>query len=165
MSEASWGLVDEAATTALGRQLAAAVQAGGLVVYLHGDLGAGKTSLARALLGALGAGQRIKSPTYSLVESYPLADRTAWHLDLYRIADPGELEWLGLDALAEPTAVVLVEWPGRGQGALPVADLEIFLSYAGDGRHARAVSCTERGEQVLGKWLSMAPEGMPAAAR
>jgi tRNA threonylcarbamoyladenosine biosynthesis protein TsaE len=149
MSEQHWELPDEDATRALGAQLAGAPD-GGLVVYLRGELGAGKTSFARALLTALGVGERIKSPTYSLVEGYRTGDgRPAWHLDLYRIADPGELEWLGLDALAEPAAIVLVEWPERGQGALPAADMEVHLSYRGAGRHARLQAKTARGEQAL----------------
>jgi tRNA threonylcarbamoyladenosine biosynthesis protein TsaE len=144
-------LVDEAATTALGRQFAGALQGGGLVVYLHGDLGAGKTSFARALLGALNVGERIKSPTYSLVEGYEAQGRPAWHLDLYRIADPGELEWLGLDALADPAALVLVEWPERGRGALPAADMVIDMAYAGAGRQATLRPLTARGRQVLAR--------------
>ncbi|WP_049622989.1 tRNA (adenosine(37)-N6)-threonylcarbamoyltransferase complex ATPase subunit type 1 TsaE [Frateuria defendens] len=155
MSALQRHLPDEAATAALARELAAAIQ-GGLVVYLHGDLGAGKTSFARALLTALGAGERIKSPTYSLVESYRLPARTAWHLDLYRIADPGELEWLGLDALAEPDAVVLVEWPERGAGALPAADLLLDLAYAGAGRAARIEARSERGARLLASLASPA---------
>jgi tRNA threonylcarbamoyladenosine biosynthesis protein TsaE len=141
-------LSDEAATAALAQQLAAALD-GGLVIYLEGPLGAGKTSFARALLTALGVGERIKSPTYSLVEGYNVGDRPAWHLDLYRIADPGELEWLGLDALAEPEALVLVEWPERGLGALPPADVALSLSYAGEGRLARLHPFTARGRRVL----------------
>jgi len=149
MSEQHWELADEDATRTLGAQFAGASESG-LVVYLRGELGAGKTSFARALLTALGVGERIKSPTYSLVEGYRTGDgRPAWHLDLYRIADPGELEWLGLDALAEPTAIVLVEWPERGQGALPEADMEVHLSYSGTGRHARLQAKTARGEQTL----------------
>lgn len=120
----SWSLPDEAATSAFGAQIARALD-GGMVFYLHGPLGAGKTSFARALLTTLGVGERVKSPTYSLVEGYMAHDRPAWHLDLYRIADPGELEWLGLDALSDPAALVLVEWPERGAGALPAADLEL----------------------------------------
>jgi tRNA threonylcarbamoyladenosine biosynthesis protein TsaE len=150
MSEAGWELADEAATETLGRRLAEALD-GGLVIYLFGDLGAGKTSLARALLAAIGVDQRIKSPTYSLVESYEAGGRTAWHLDLYRIADPGELEWLGLDALSDPAALVLVEWPERGQGALPPADLEVLLRYAGDGRYATLRPRTVRGERTLAR--------------
>lgn len=149
MTEQHWDLPDEDATRSLGAQLAGALDSG-LVIYLRGELGAGKTSFARALLTALGVGERIKSPTYSLVEGYQTKDgRPAWHLDLYRIADPGELEWLGLDALAESSAVVLVEWPERGQGALPAPDLEVHLAYHGAGRHARLQAKTTRGEQAL----------------
>lgn len=150
MTEPHWNLPDEAATAALAIRMADALD-GGLVVYLHGDLGAGKTSFARALLGALGVGERIKSPTYSLVESYRANGRAAWHLDLYRIADPGELEWLGLDALSDPAALVLVEWPERGAGALPAPDLVVHLGYAGTGRHARMETRTPRGEVVASR--------------
>lgn len=148
MSPSLVELPDEAATVALADRVARVIEAG-LVIYLHGDLGAGKTSFARALLKALGVGERVKSPTYSLVESYRLPERTAWHLDLYRIADPGELEWLGLDALAEPSALVLVEWPERGAGALPAADLQVDLAYAGSGRKAAFSALTPRGATVL----------------
>ena len=143
-----WSLPDEAATAALAARVADVLD-DGLVLYLHGSLGAGKTSFARALLTALGVGERVKSPTYSLVEGYMAANRPAWHLDLYRIADPGELEWLGLDALADPAALVLVEWPERGAGALPAADLELRLDYAEQGRHALLRAFTARGEELL----------------
>jgi tRNA threonylcarbamoyladenosine biosynthesis protein TsaE len=140
-------LPDEAATLALGRDMALAVP-GGVVVYLHGDLGAGKTTFARAFLQALGVGERVKSPTYSLVEGYDLDQRRAFHLDLYRIADPGELEWLGLDSLAEPGAIVLVEWPQRGQGALPPADLELRFRHEGLGRHVTFDAHSESGRRI-----------------
>jgi tRNA threonylcarbamoyladenosine biosynthesis protein TsaE len=149
--ERHWTLPDEDATVALALQLADALD-GGLVIYLHGPLGAGKTSFARALLTALGAGERIKSPTYSLVEGYAVRGLPAWHLDLYRIADPGELEWLGLDALADDSALVLVEWPERGAGALPAADLELRLDYleeGGGGRQATLRGLGSRGDRVL----------------
>jgi len=100
-AELSCNLPDEAATANLAQRLAGVLDHG-LVLFLHGPLGAGKTSFARALLSALGVGERIKSPTYSLVEGYATARRPAWHLDLYRIADPAELEWLGLDAFGRP---------------------------------------------------------------
>jgi len=149
-TDLAWALPDEAATAALAARLAGALD-DGLVLYLHGPLGAGKTSFARALLTALDVGERVKSPTYSLIEGYATRDRPAWHLDLYRIADPGELEWLGLDALADPAALVLVEWPERGAGALPAADLELHLGYAGLGRRASLRAFTARGERLLAR--------------
>lgn len=148
MREYSALLPDEAATARLASEVGAAID-DGLVGYLHGPLGAGKSAFARALLQALGVAGRIKSPTYSLVESYPLAGAQAWHLDLYRIADPDELEWLGMDALGEPGAVVLIEWPQRGAGAIPAADLEVFLEYAGSGRRATLRAVSARGERLL----------------
>jgi tRNA threonylcarbamoyladenosine biosynthesis protein TsaE len=141
-------LVDEAATQAIAKLLAKGVD-GGLVIYLHGDLGAGKTTFARAFLQALGVGERVKSPTYSLVESYELPGQVAWHLDLYRIADPGELEWLGLDALSDDASLVLVEWPERGRGALPAADVHLRLAHDGNGRRLQLESATGRGERFL----------------
>ncbi|MEO7066628.1 MAG: tRNA (adenosine(37)-N6)-threonylcarbamoyltransferase complex ATPase subunit type 1 TsaE [Rhodanobacter sp.] len=146
----SWALADEAATEALGRRLAGLIN-GGMVLYLEGPLGAGKTSFARALLIALGVGERVKSPTYSLVEGYRAHGRPAWHLDLYRIADPGELEWLGLDALSDQAALVLVEWPERGIGALPAADLELHLRYVDDGRQATFCARSARGAELLAR--------------
>jgi len=143
-----WPLPDEAATAALATRVAALLD-DGLVFYLHGPLGAGKTSFARALLTALGVGERVKSPTYSLMEGYMARERPAWHLDLYRIADPGELEWLGLDALTDPGALVLVEWPERGTGALPAADIELRLDYADEGRRAQLRAFTPRGGRLL----------------
>jgi tRNA threonylcarbamoyladenosine biosynthesis protein TsaE len=145
-----WTLPDETATAALAQRFATVVD-DGLVIYLHGELGAGKTSFARALLTALGVGERIKSPTYSLVESYRAGDLVAWHLDLYRIADPGELEWLGLDALGDPSALVLVEWPERGAGALPTPDLVLQLEHADTGRRAHAEPHSARGAVALAR--------------
>ncbi|MGH8211802.1 MAG: tRNA (adenosine(37)-N6)-threonylcarbamoyltransferase complex ATPase subunit type 1 TsaE [Rhodanobacteraceae bacterium] len=140
-------LPDEGATAALARKLAPSLREGG-VVYLHGELGAGKTTFARALLRELGAGERIKSPTYSLLERYRMGGRDAFHLDLYRIAAPGELEWLGLDELRDPSALVLIEWPERDPGALPAPDLEIVLEHAGGGRMARLRPRSQRA----GSW-------------
>lgn len=147
-TDAAWPLADEAATAALATRVAGVLESG-LVLYLHGPLGAGKTSFARALLTTLGVGERVKSPTYSLLEGYTARERPAWHLDLYRIADPAELEWLGLDALADPAALVLVEWPERGAGALPAADLELCLDYAGAGRVAHWRAFSARGRELL----------------
>ena len=135
------------ATDALGARLATALPPRA-VAYLHGDLGAGKSTLARALLRALGVTGTIRSPTYTLVEQYPLPDGgMALHLDLYRIGDPGELEFLGLDP-AE-TRLWLVEWPERGQGGLPAADLDVLLAVEGEGRR-----CQLQARSVVGEaWL------------
>jgi tRNA threonylcarbamoyladenosine biosynthesis protein TsaE len=138
-------LPDEAAVAALARRLAPAVRAGG-VIHLEGELGAGKTTFARALLRALGVGERVKSPTYSLIESYELPGLGVQHLDLYRIADPAELEWLGLSDLANGPQLMLVEWPERGRGVLPPADLRLRLDYAGAGRRLQPQALSSRGE-------------------
>ncbi|SRR5579883_1309458 len=136
-------LPDEAATIALAQRLAPAVRNGG-VVYLRGELGAGKTTFARALLRTLGAGERIKSPTYSLLERYRTEGHDAFHLDLYRIAAAEELQWLGLDELRDPAAIVLIEWPERDEGALPAPDMEIVLEHAVPGRIARVFKSRKR---------------------
>lgn len=118
------------------------------VVYLEGELGAGKSTLARALLRSLGVVGTIRSPTYTLVERYPLsAGGEAWHMDLYRIGDPGELEFLGLDG--DDVVLWLVEWPERGVGGLPAADLRVQLSMKGSGRHARLAAGTVAGRAWL----------------
>ena len=140
-------LDDADATDALGARLARALPPRA-VVYLHGDLGAGKSTLARALLRALGVTGTIRSPTYTLVEQYPLADGgMGLHLDLYRIGDPGELEFLGLDPVE--TRLWLVEWPERGRGGLPAADLDITLAVEGAGRHCALRARTSIGEAWL----------------
>ncbi len=108
-------LPDPEATERLGRQLAAVLPAGG-VVFLQGDLGAGKTSVARGILRGLGVEGPVKSPTYTLIESYAVGQgRWVHHLDLYRLADAGELEWLGLRDLFTERSLVLIEWPERGR--------------------------------------------------
>ena len=143
--------IDEAALQALAVRLAPAARAGG-VIHLAGELGAGKTTLARALLQALGVGERIKSPTYSLIESYRVGELDIHHLDLYRIADAGELEWLGLDELWNPVTLVLIEWPERAAGTLPPADLALALSHAGEVRRLEATATGARGRALLQAW-------------
>lgn len=145
-------LPDTDATEALGAQLARSLPAQA-VVELHGDLGAGKSTLARSLLRALGVTGTIRSPTYTLVEQYPLATGgLALHLDLYRIGDAGELEFLGLDA--GEIRLWLVEWPERGQGALPRADLGIHLEIEGSGRRCRLSPASQVGEGWLASLAS-----------
>jgi tRNA threonylcarbamoyladenosine biosynthesis protein TsaE len=143
-------LPDPAATQAFGARLAASLDAPA-VVYLRGDLGAGKSALARATLLALGAPGPIKSPTYTLVERHRLAQGEAAHLDLYRIAHAAELEFLGLQEALPELRLVLVEWPERGEGALPPPDLVIDLAVDGEGRQARVAPHTAVGRAWLAR--------------
>ena len=147
-STVSRELRDEAATQALGAALARVLEPG-TVVYLEGELGAGKTTLARALLRALGERGRVRSPTYTLLETYRAGGLEIAHLDLYRMDDPAELEEAGLRELADGRRVMLVEWAQRGAGALPPADLEVRLDCAGDGRCAVIGASSGRGERLL----------------
>lgn len=140
-------------TDLLGQWLAATRPAQA-VVQLRGDLGAGKSTLARALLRALGVTGAIRSPTYTLIERYPLADgHEAWHLDLYRIGQAEELDFLGLDEGS--ASLWLVEWPERGAGALPPTDLELGLEIEGKGRRARLIPTSQAGHE----WLARLPQG------
>jgi len=157
MSVMRWNAraIDDAGMRALAVALADSARAGG-VIHLEGDLGAGKTTFARALLTSLGVGERVKSPTYSLIETYRAGALDAHHLDLYRIADAGELEWLGLADLWTPRALVLIEWPERGAGSLPPADLVMHFRHAGDRRALVAEPRSERGGSFIAA-LSVVP--------
>ena len=139
---------DAGAMGALGIQLSDPASWRG-VVWLQGDLGAGKTTLVRSLLRGLGYAGRVKSPTYTLLEPYELDDRMVYHLDLYRLAAPDELEWLGIRDLLTDNDLLLVEWPERGQGMLPEPDLDLVIDYAGEGRRLSARVTTERGARML----------------
>lgn len=143
-------LPDATATETLGRALAAARPARACLL-LEGELGAGKSTLARALLRALGVRGNIRSPTYTLIERYSLPEGgEAAHLDLYRLADASELDFLGLDELEASAALWLVEWPERGGKQLPAADLAVALRVVGSGRQARLRALSPAGRD----WLS-----------
>lgn len=104
------------------------------LVFLHGDLGAGKTTLVRSYLRAAGFIGAVKSPTYTLVESYTVNDRSIFHFDLYRINDPEELEWIGIRDYFDQEAVCFIEWPNKGRGFLPEPDIVITLTTENNGR-------------------------------
>lgn len=146
-------------TEALGGRLAQTMP-DTAVLWLRGDLGAGKSSLARALLRALGVSGAIKSPTYTLVERYPLQDGEAVHLDLYRIAAAAELDFLGLEDLHGQARLWLVEWPERGTASLPPPDLEISLEVTGDGRQAELHASTANGQAWLASLSNLAAPGV-----
>lgn len=131
--EESVYLADEAATLEFGAALLPRLGASALV-FLRGGLGAGKTTLVRGILRGLGHEGSVKSPTYTLLEPYEVRGRKIYHFDLYRIGDPGELEFIGMDELLDEQALKLVEWPERAGDLLPVPDLEICLDPEGEGR-------------------------------
>lgn len=154
-------LADGAATEALGAALAALVRTRpGGVVYLHGDLGAGKTTLTRGLLRALGVRGPIRSPTYTLIEPYELADRRVLHMDLYRLGEPREFLSLGLEDQPPDQNWWWLEWPEKARGALPAPTLELHLSLQGEGRLAVLGSA----DPQLAGWLAGLVLPDPAAA-
>lgn len=114
-----------------------------MVIYLQGDLGAGKTTLTRGLLEGLGVTGRVKSPTYSLVEIYDFTEFTFYHFDLYRFTNPFEWEDSGFREYFHAKSVCLIEWPEKGEGFLPAADLMITLSMANGARVAEITCCRE----------------------
>ena len=134
---ASQFLSDEAATLRLGGRLASLLTgvegfAGDAIVFLRGELGAGKTTLVRGILRALGYSGPVKSPTYTLLEPYE--EQSVYHFDLYRIADSQELEFIGIDELMAAKLIKLVEWPDRGLERLPQPDVQVNLSTERQGR-------------------------------
>lgn len=143
-------LENEDATVAMGNQLAALLRAGG-VIYLYGDLGAGKTTLSRGIVQGLGHKGNVKSPTYTLVEPYELPEINVYHFDLYRLGDPEELEYMGIRDYFNGQAVCIIEWPDKGQGFIPVPDLEIQMRYDGQAREISLQACSSRGQAMIEK--------------
>ena len=147
-------LNNETATLELGRRIASLVE-DNLVIYLSGDLGSGKTCFARGFIQGLGHEGRVKSPTYTIVEPYLLEHHHVYHLDLYRLSDPQELEFLGIRDMSEMDAILLIEWPERGHRVLPAADLEICVAHPDDteqgGRNAEIKACSPSGNKLLGQ--------------
>lgn len=147
-------LGDEAATLKLGASLGTALSdwSEGLVIFLEGDLGAGKTTFCRGVLRGLGHSGAVKSPTYTLVEPYEFDDRTLNHFDLYRLGDPEELEYMGIRDYFKAGDVCIIEWPERGAGVLPEPDLRITVNVEGRGRRFRWQSETSNGSHWLNHW-------------
>ena len=123
----------------------------GLLIFLHGDLGVGKTTFVRALLTAMGHEGTVKSPTYTLVESYFLSSMTVYHLDLYRLKDPEELSYLGIEDYLTENALTLIEWPEQGNGVLPVPDMLFNYHYDDhyQGRRLEIVGVSPRGKKCV----------------
>jgi tRNA threonylcarbamoyladenosine biosynthesis protein TsaE len=145
VSEISLYMPDETAMVALGARLAGVTEGRG-VIFLEGDLGAGKTTLSRGLIRGLGHAGAVKSPTFTLVEPYEVGTVRAYHFDLYRLVDPEELEYLGIRDYLDGQALCLIEWPQRGAGFLPKPDLTITISTRASGRSLILSPQGSRGE-------------------
>ena len=148
MRELATILPDESATAAFAARLATAITPG-MVIYLRGDLGAGKTTLVRALLNSLGYQGRVKSPTYTLLEQYQVNETHLRHFDLYRFQDASEWESAGFNDEFDGKNICLVEWPDQAAGLLPSADLEIIFDILPDGRKIKLHANTETGRECL----------------
>ena len=149
-------LADPDATEALGRRLSNALpgDVAGWTILLKGELGSGKSTLARAMLRAMGHPGAVPSPTYTLVEPYELSDRNVYHIDLYRISDQEELDYLGWSDLED--GLRIIEWPERVPSLTSQADVLIELAYDGPGRAASLSACSDRGSEFLAS-LAQAP--------
>ena len=143
-------LDDESDTASAGAALATTLHAG-LVIYLRGDLGAGKTTLVRGVLRALGHDGKVKSPTYTLIEPYIVSRLHLYHFDFYRFAVPEEYLEAGLDEYFDGNGVCLVEWPDKAAPHIAAPDLEIRLTVSGPGRRLEALALTEAGRTCIRK--------------
>lgn len=144
-------LEDESATKAFGMRVAKLCEPP-LIIYLSGELGAGKTTFARGFLRAFGYKGNVKSPTFSLVESYQFNHVRVYHFDLYRLNDPSELEFIGIrDLSAEPDAICLIEWPERGGDAAPNADLVFNFEHSNDHRVVEFRFESTQGQLIIDK--------------
>jgi len=149
-------LPDETATLALGADMAQALTPG-LVFYLEGNLGAGKTTLTRGVLRGLGYAGKVKSPTYTLVELYAISRLKLYHFDLYRFKDPREWEEAGFREYFNPDSVCLVEWPEKAGVWLPKPDVVVALAIVDEARTAVLTAATEAGK----RWLSQLQDNFP----
>lgn len=143
-------LLDDVATVEMGSRLSQACEQA-CCIFLYGDLGAGKTTLTRGFIQGLGHQGNVKSPTYTLVEPYELAKWQVNHFDLYRLGDPEELEFMGIRDYFSERSHCLIEWPDKGEGILPQADLTVTLTYVENHRTVEIIALSPIGEDVVEK--------------
>lgn len=143
-------LKDDLETQELGEHLSKVCK-NGITIYLEGDLGAGKTTLSKGFIRARGYNGIVKSPTYTLVESYSFSDTTIYHFDLYRLMDPEELELMGIRDYFGDNSIRLVEWPKQGEGVLPQCDLIVNIIYSNEMRIAKIIPNSELGKNIVGE--------------
>jgi tRNA threonylcarbamoyladenosine biosynthesis protein TsaE len=163
MKQLEYLLADEAATVNVGDSLAKVLQwqndqqqaQQALVVYLNGDLGAGKTTLTRGFVRGMGHQGNVKSPTYTLVEPYDLPPWQVYHFDLYRLGDPEELEYMGIRDYFSDHCCCFIEWPEKGKGLLANADIIINMAYQDEQRIIDFRACSIRGDSVLQQFEQM----------
>ncbi len=142
-----WSLADEAQMIEFGRQLGRAARPDA-TIFLQGNLGMGKTTLCRGVVQSFGHAGVVKSPTYTLVEPYDFGEELVYHFDLYRLADPEELEYLGIRDYFSAPSLRLIEWPDKGEGVLPPADLELTISLDGTGRRISVKPYNNKGQII-----------------
>jgi tRNA threonylcarbamoyladenosine biosynthesis protein TsaE len=154
MQSQSLNFIDENAMLAWAKQAAKGI-GGGLVMHLNGDLGMGKTTLTRGFIQSMGHNGTVKSPTYTLVEPYELGNLRIFHFDLYRLADPEELEFMGVRDYFASDSVCFIEWPEKGQGILPQADIEFEITEWKQGRKLNITALTAQGNGQLNNWSAI----------
>lgn len=153
----NYSIKDETAMMAFAAKIAdslAQSKIKGQIIFLEGNLGAGKTTFVRGFLRQLGYNGAVKSPTFTLVETYFVNNQghngsNVYHFDLYRLSDPEELDYVGLSDYLDPEAILLIEWPDKGKGFLPLADLIIDIAYLGKEREIILSSQTEKGKLLI----------------
>ncbi|MGO1297524.1 MAG: tRNA (adenosine(37)-N6)-threonylcarbamoyltransferase complex ATPase subunit type 1 TsaE [Vibrio sp.] len=148
MTTKTFTLKDEQDTVALGAAMAGLCQQQ-TTIFLYGDLGAGKTTFSRGFIRSLGHDGKVKSPTYTLVEPYEMSTWRVYHFDLYRLADPEELEFMGIRDYFTADAICLVEWPDKGHGLLPQADVIVDLRYDGEQRQVTLTANNQYGNTLI----------------